>query len=495
MTDSIHPVDERLPGGKLAALGLQHVLVMYAGAVAVPLIVGRALKLSPEQVAMLISADLFCCGVVTLIQSLGATQWFGIKLPVMMGVTFASVAPMVAMANSNPGTAGAQLIFGSIIGSGLVAILIAPAVSRMLRFFPPVVTGTIIAVIGISLMRIGINWIFGNPFGPTAPSIVNPDHAKWLADAAAAAAAPGSTLAPVPKGLALVGSVPNPKYADLGGVGIAALVLASILLISKFAKGFLSNISVLLGIVIGGGVATAMGLMNFDKVAKAEWFALVLPLQFGMPVFDPVLILTMSLVMIVVMIESTGMFLALGEMTGKSVSQPDLARGLRTDGLGTLIGGLFNTFPYTSFSQNVGLVALTGVRSRFVCVAGGIILIVLGLLPKMAALVESLPTVVLGGAGLVMFGMVAATGIRILAGVDFKGNRFNALIVAISLGIGMIPLIAPNFKQWMPHNIHPLIESGILLASITAVLMNLYFNGSKGDASAAIAAAKQEDAH
>jgi uracil-xanthine permease len=495
MTDTTHPVDERLPTGKLAALGLQHVLVMYAGAVAVPLIVGRALKLSPEQVAMLISADLVCCGLVTLIQSLGATQWFGIKLPVMMGVTFASVAPMVAMANTTPGAAGAQLIFGSIIGSGVVAILIAPLVSRMLRFFPPVVTGTIIAVIGISLMRIGINWIFGNPFGPTAPSIVNPEHTKWLADAAAAAAAPGSTLAPVPKGLALVGSVPNPKYADLGGVGIAALVLASILLISKFGKGFLSNISVLLGIVIGGAVATSMGLMNFDKVAKAEWFALVLPLQFGMPVFDPVLILTMSLVMIVVMIESTGMFLALGEMTGKAVSQPDLARGLRTDGLGTLIGGLFNTFPYTSFSQNVGLVALTGVRSRFVCVAGGIILIVLGLLPKMAALVESLPTVVLGGAGLVMFGMVAATGIRILAGVDFKGNRFNALIVAISLGIGMIPLIAPNFKQWMPHNIHPLIESGILLASITAVLMNLYFNGGRGDASAAIAAAKQADAH
>ena len=143
----------------------------------------------------------------------------------------------------------------------------------------------------------------------------------------------------------------------------------------------------------------------------------------------------------------------------------------------------------------MGLVALTGVRSRFVCVAGGVILIVLGLLPKMAALVESLPTVVLGGAGLVMFGMVAATGIRILGGVDFKTNRFNALVVAISLGIGMIPLIAPNFKQWMPHNIHPLIESGILLASISAVLLNLFFNGARADASAAIAAAKQVDAH
>ncbi|MFI5446953.1 nucleobase:cation symporter-2 family protein [Polaromonas sp. UC242_47] len=491
MTSSVHPVDERLPAGKLTALGLQHVLVMYAGAVAVPLIVGRALKLSPEQVAMLISADLFCCGIVTLIQALGATQWFGIRLPVMMGVTFASVAPMVAMANANPGAPGAQLIFGAIIGAGVISILIAPMVSRMLRFFPPVVTGTIIAVIGISLMRIGINWIFGNPVGPTAPNIVDPAHLKWLADVTS----PGSALPNTPKGLSILPTVPNPKYADLTGVGIAALVLVSILLIAKYAKGFIANISVLLGIVVGAMAAAALGLMNFDKVSKAAWVDVVLPFQFGLPVFDPVLILTMTLVMIVVMIESTGMFLALGEMTERQVGQADLARGLRTDGLGTLIGGIFNTFPYTSFSQNVGLVAVTGVRSRFVCVAGGLILIVLGVLPKMAALVESLPTVVLGGAGLVMFGMVAATGIRILAGVDFKANRFNALIVAISIGIGMIPLIAPNFKQWMPHGLHPLIESGILLASISAVALNLFFNGAKEDKVAAIQAARQAEAH
>ncbi|WP_341686482.1 nucleobase:cation symporter-2 family protein [Limnohabitans sp.] len=495
MSSTVHPVDEHLPSGKLAALGLQHVLVMYAGAVAVPLIIGRALKLSPEDVAFLISADLFCCGLVTLIQSLGATQWFGIRLPVMMGVTFAAVAPMVAMANANPGGAGAQLIFGSIIGAGVISILIAPLVSRMLRFFPPVVTGTIIAVIGISLMRIGINWIFGNPFGPTAPSIVSPEHKQWLDAAAAAAAAPGSVVPPVPQGLALLPKMANPKYADLTGVGIAALVLVSILLISRYAKGFVANISVLLGIVIGGVVATAMGLMTFDKVGKAAWFDVVTPFHFGMPVFEPVLILTMTLVMIVVMIESTGMFLALGEMTDKKVDQAALTRGLRTDGLGTLIGGIFNTFPYTSFSQNVGLVAVTGVKSRFVCVAGGLILIALGLLPKMAALVESLPTVVLGGAGLVMFGMVAATGIRILGGVDFKNNRFNSLIVAISIGIGMIPLIAPNFKQWMPHSLHPLIESGILLASLSAVLLNLFFNGASGDSRDAIEAAKQAEAH
>ena len=486
-----HPVDQKLPAVKLGALGLQHVLVMYAGAVAVPLIVGRALKLSPDEVALLISADLFCCGIATLIQSLGATQWFGIRLPVMMGVTFASVAPMVAIANANPGAAGAQLLFGSIIGAGIISVLIAPAISRMLRFFPPVVTGTIIAVIGISLMRVGINWIFGNPFGPTAPAMVDPAYAKWLADATA----PGSSMPPVPKGFAIVPTVPNPKYAELTGVGISALVLVSILLIVKFARGFIANISVLLGIVIGGVVAAALGIMTFEKVGKAAWFDVVLPFHFGMPQFDPFLILTMTLVMIVVMIESTGMFLALGEMTDRKIGQKDLARGLRTDGLGTLIGGIFNTFPYTSFSQNVGLVAVTGVRSRFVCVAGGVILVVLGLLPKMAALVESLPTVVLGGAGLVMFGMVTATGIRILSGVDFKGNRHNAMIVAVSIGFGMIPLIAPNFKQWMPHGLHSLIESGILLTSLAAVALNLFLNGAKHDEDAVIAAARQADAH
>ena len=495
MSTTVHPVDEKLPWGRASALGLQHVLVMYAGAVAVPLIIGRALYLPPEQVAHLISADLFVCGIVTLIQAMGATQWFGIKLPVMMGVTFAAVGPMISMAQSTGGHAGAGLIFGSVIGAGVISILIAPVISRMLRFFPPVVTGTIIAVIGISLMRVGINWIFGNPVGPTAPSVPNPEHLKWLSEAQAMAGAPGTSLPPVPKGFAVVPTIPNPKYGDLTGVGISGIVLLTILLIARFGKGFLANISVLMGILVGGVITAAMGLMDFHKVSEAKWFDVILPFEIATPIFDPVLILTMSLVMVVVMIESTGMFLALGDMTDKKISQDELTRGLRTDGLGTLIGGIFNTFPYTSFSQNVGLVAVTGVKSRWVCVAGGVILVVLGVLPKMAALIESLPTVVLGGAGLVMFGMVAATGIRILSNVDFQRNRNNAMIVAVSIGVGMIPLVAPNFRQWMPHAIHPLIESGILLASLCAVLLNVFFNGTKGDTEAAVRAARQADAH
>ena len=478
MSDKTHPVDEMLAPPKLFTLGLQHVLVMYAGAVAVPLIVGRALKLDPADVAFLISADLFVCGIVTLIQAFGATQWFGIKLPVMMGVTFAAVGPMVAMANTQSGPEGARAIFGAIMAAGVISMLIAPLISRLLRFFPPVVTGTIILVIGVSLMRIGINWIFGNPVGPTAPQIIDPAHADWLKAVTEGALAAG--LPEAPAGLALAAKVNNPAYAPLSNVLVSAIVLVSILVIARFARGFIANISVLLGIIVGVVIAIAMGTMNFDKVGDAGWFALITPFHFGMPTFDPVMIITMSLVMVVVMIESTGMFLALGDMTGKKVTQPMLSAGLRTDGLGTLIGGIFNTFPYTSFSQNVGLVGITGIKSRFVCVAGGLIMLVLGLMPKMGALVESVPTMVLGGAGLVMFGMVAATGIRILAGVNFTANRNNLFVVAVSLGFGMIPLIAPNFKMWMWHDLHPLIESGILLASMSAVILNAFFNGASG---------------
>ncbi|MTH79831.1 nucleobase:cation symporter-2 family protein [Paracoccus aestuariivivens] len=476
--NAVDPVDEILPPLRLTTLGLQHVLVMYAGAVAVPLIVGRALKLSPEDVAFLISADLFCCGIATIIQSLGATRWFGIQLPVMMGVTFASVGPMVAMAGAYPGQDGARMIFGAIIGAGIIAMLIAPFVGRMLKFFPPLVTGTIILVIGVTLMRIGINWIFGNPVGPTAPKVVDPVVSGWLnqlKDMAGTGAVPA-----LPQGFAPAASMQNPLYAKPLNVGISAVVLVAILMIARFGKGFVANIAVLLGMLIGAALTILLGQMSFAKVAEASWFGLVTPFHFGMPIFDPVMILTMVLVMIVVMIESTGMFLALGEMTGREVTQERLTAGLRTDGLGTLIGGIFNTFPYTSFSQNVGLVGVTGIKSRYICVAGGVILILFGLIPKMGAAVESLPTSVLGGAGLVMFGMVAATGIRILSNVDFATNRNNLFVVAVSLGFGMIPLIAPDFKQWMPHAIHPLIESGILLATISAVVLNAFFNGTQG---------------
>jgi NCS2 family nucleobase:cation symporter-2 len=452
MPQDVDPVDQFLPIPKLLTLGLQHVLVLYAGAVAVPLILGRALKLPPQDVAFLISADLFACGLATLVQCVGFPG-VGIRLPVMMGVTFASVGPMLSMAAA-PGV-GLLGIYGAVIAAGVFAVIVAPFMA-----------GTIILVIGISLMRVGINWAGGGL--PTLTKVV---------DGAA-------------------GAFPNPAYGQLEGLGIALFVLLVILGLIRWFTGFVANVAVLLGIIAGAILASLLGVMRFDRVVSAAWVDVVVPFRFGLPTFQIVPIITMCIVMIVVMIESTGMFLALGEMTGRKIDQAAIARGLRADGVGTILGGIFNTFPYTSFSQNVGLVGVTGVRSRWVTATGGVIMIALGLLPKMSALVESVPVVVLGGAGVVMFGMVAATGARILTGVNFKTNRYNLFIVAISVGFGMIPLVAPNFFRYTPDVLHPLLESGILLAAIVSVALNLFFNGlgsvesAQAEASAAAAAAE-----
>jgi putative selenate reductase len=456
----IHPVDEVLPPTRLTLLGLQHVLVMYAGAVAVPLIVGGALKLPKDQMAMLINADLFACGIATLVQSIGFWR-FGIRLPVMMGVTFAAVSPMVVMA-TNP-EIGLLGIYGAVIVAGIFGILVAPLISRMLPLFPPVVTGSIITIIGISLMRVGVNWAAGGN-----PMIKNP------ADMA------GPMIA-------------NPAYGAPLHLAVAGIVLVFILVISKFVKGFFANIAVLLGLVVGMIIAMALGKVSFAGLSESGWFAVVYPFQFGMPTFDLVACLTMCMVMVVVMIESLGMFLAVGNIVGKEIRQSDLSDGLRVDGLGTLIGGIFNTFPYTSFSQNVGLVGVTGVKSRWVTALGGVILLALGLVPKLAVIVASVPQFVLGGAGIVMFGMVCATGIRILGGVDFAKNRLNLYIVALSIGFGMIPLVAEKFFSQMPKGLSPLLHSGILLCSIVAVALNAFFNHLQG-AETAAAESKQASA-
>jgi uracil-xanthine permease len=264
----------------------------------------------------------------------------------------------------------------------------------------------------------------------------------------------------------------NPQY-----LGIVLVVLGVILLLNRISTGFVSNVSVLIGLIVGFLVAIPAGLVNFEGVQKAPWFAVVYPFRFGRPTFDLSSVISICLVMIVVMVESTGMFLAMGEICDVKVGPERLAQGLAADGLGTIIGGLFNTFPYTSFSQNVGLVGITGVRSRYVVAVSGLILISLGLFPKMATIIASIPQPVLGGAGLCMFGMVAATGIKILSRVDFS-KRHNLLIMAVSIAVGMIPLVQPTFFNKMPKSLDAIVHSGITLTAITAVLLNTLFNGA-----------------
>ena len=431
MSEPVHPVDEILPLPRLFALGLQHVLVMYANAVAVPLIVGGALNLPREQIALLINADLFACGIATLVQTIGIGP-FGIRLPVIMGVTAVAISPMLAMA-AMPGV-GLTGIYGAVLVGGAFGLAVVPFVHKVLRFFPSVVTGSIITMIGVSLMRVGIGWAGG-----------------------------GATAA---------------DFGAGGYLAVAGLVLAIILVVIKFGRGFVANLSVLIGIAIGYAVTMALGWTDFSGLAEAPWLRIVLPLQFGLPSFQLVPCLIMCLVVTIVFIEATGMFLALGAMTGRKIVAADVKRGLRADALGTLIGGVFNTFPYVSYSQNIGLVGVTGVFSRWVCAAGGVIMLALGLVPKLAFIVASVPQCVLGGAGFIMFGMVAATGIKILATVDFTTQRHNVLIVAIAIGFGMIPIVSPNFFRIMPADLKPVFGDAIIMTSIAAVLLNAWFNRS-----------------
>ncbi|MEV7341035.1 nucleobase:cation symporter-2 family protein [Streptomyces sp. NPDC093544] len=426
-TTPVHPVDEVPPVRQLAAFGLQHVLAMYAGAVAVPLIVGGAMKLSPVDLAYLITADLLVCGIATLIQCVGFWR-FGVRLPIMQGCTFAAVSPMVLI-----GTTGGGLpaIYGSVIVAGLAIVLLAPVFGRLLRFFPPLVTGTVILIIGVSLLPVAGNWAAGG----------------------AGAADFGE-----PKNLALAG-----------------FVLAVVLGVQRFAPAFLSRIAVLIGIAVGLAVAVPFGFTDFGGVGDSDWVGISTPFHFGAPTFHASAIISMLVVALVTMTETTGDLIAVGEMTDRKIEPRSLADGLRADGLSTVLGGVFNTFPYTAYAQNVGLVGMTRVRSRWVVAAAGGILVLLGLLPKLGAVVAAIPAPVLGGAGLVMFGTVAASGLRTLAQVDFKDNH-NLTVVAVSVAIGMLPVGVPTVYEKFPDWFQTVMNSGISAGCLAAIALNLLFN-------------------
>ncbi|WP_026248673.1 nucleobase:cation symporter-2 family protein [Streptomyces sp. LaPpAH-108] len=426
-TAVVHPVDEIPPVRSLAAFGLQHVLAMYAGAVAVPLIVGGAMKLSAADLAYLITADLLVCGVATLIQCVGFWR-FGVRLPIMQGCTFAAVSPMVLI-----GTTGGGLpaIYGAVIVAGLAIMLLAPVFGRLLRFFPPLVTGTVILIIGVSLLPVAGNWAAGGA---------------------------GAKDFGAPRNLAL-----------------AAFVLVVVLGVQRFAPAFLSRIAVLTGIVVGLAVAVPFGFTDFGGVGDADWVGISTPFHFGAPEFRVSAIVSMLVVALVTMTETTGDLIAVGELTDRQVESRSLADGLRADGLSTVLGGVFNTFPYTAYAQNVGLVGMTRVRSRWVVAAAGGLLVLLGLLPKLGALVAAVPAPVLGGAGLVMFGTVAASGLRTLARVDFKDNH-HLTVVAVSVAVGVLPVGVPDVYARFPDWFQTVMNSGISAGCLTAIALNLLFN-------------------
>jgi xanthine permease len=411
---------------KLFSLGLQHVLAMYAGAIIVPLIVGGALKLNAEQLTYLVSIDLFTCGIATLLQ-VWKNRFFGIGLPVVLGCTFTAVGPIIAIGNQY----GISAVYGAIIAAGLFVVLFAKYFGQLVKFFPPIVTGSVVTVIGITLIPVAMNNMAGG------------QGAK--------------------------------DFGDLSNIALSFGVLLFIIFLYRFFTGFIRSIAILIGMVAGTIVAAFMGKVDFSAVSEASWFHMPQLFYFGAPSFNVTAILTMILVAIVSIVESTGVYFALSDICERKLSEKDLANGYRAEGLAILLGGLFNAFPYTTYSQNVGLVQLSGVKTRNVIYTVGIMLVSLGLIPKVAAVTTIIPTPVLGGAMVAMFGMVVAYGIKMLSKVEFASQE-NLLIIACSVGMGLGVTVVPDLFSHMPSSVRILTDNGIVAGSITAVVLNIIFN-------------------
>lgn len=409
-----------------AALGLQHVLAMYAGAILVPLIVGAALGLTPEQLTYLVSIDILLCGVATLLQVFNS-RFFGIGLPVVLGCTFTAVGPMIAIG----GQYGISAIYGSILVSGLFVILVSGFFGSLVRFFPPVVTGSVVTIIGITLIPVAINNMGGG---------------QGAAD-----------------------------FGSLSNIALAFGTLGFIIFLYKFSRGFMRAVSILVGLIAGTVVAGFMGRVDFTPIVEASYFHMVEPFYFGMPTFEWSAILTMILVALVSLVESTGVYFALSDITKKEIKEKDLAKGYRSEGLAIFLGGIFNAFPYTAYSQNVGLIQMSGVKSRKIIFIAAIMLIVLGFVPKIGAMTTIIPTPVLGGAMIAMFGMVIAQGIKMLSGVISESQE-NSMIVACSVGIGLGVTVVPELFALLPAGVQILTSNGIVAGSLTAIGLNIVFH-------------------
>ncbi|MCY8548205.1 xanthine permease PbuX [Bacillus vallismortis] len=412
--------------GKTLSLGIQHVLAMYAGAIVVPLIVGNAMGLTVEQLTYLVSIDIFMCGVATLLQ-VWSNRFFGIGLPVVLGCTFTAVSPMIAIGSEY----GVSAVYGSIIASGILVILISFFFGKLVSFFPPVVTGSVVTIIGITLMPVAMN--------------------------------------------NMAGGEGSKDFGDLSNLALAFIVLGIIVLLYRFTKGFIKSISILIGILIGTFIASFMEKVQFDNVSDAAVVQLIQPFYFGAPSFHAAPIITMTIVAIVSLVESTGVYFALGDLTNRRLTEKDLSKGYRAEGLAVLLGGIFNAFPYTAFSQNVGLVQLTGIKKNAVIVVTGVILMAFGLFPKIAAFTTIIPPAVLGGAMVAMFGMVIAYGIKMLSRIDFAKQE-NLLIVACSVGLGLGVTVVPDIFKQLPSALTLLTTNGIVAGSFIAVVLNIVYN-------------------
>ncbi|WP_288658072.1 nucleobase:cation symporter-2 family protein [uncultured Limosilactobacillus sp.] len=408
-------------------LGFQHLLAMYSGDVLVPLLIGQYLHFSTLQMTYLVSIDIFMCGVATLLQ-LKRTPVTGIGLPVVLGCAVQAVTPLESIG----GKLGITYMYGAIIAAGVFVFLIAGFFAKLKCFFPPVVTGSLITIIGFTLVPVGVQDLGG-------------------------------------------GSATAYSFGDPANLLIGFLTITIILLFNAFGRGFIKSIAILLGILIASFAAGAMGFVSLKPVSEAAWFHAPQLFFFGVPRFNLSAMITMMLVSLTTMIESTGVFFALSDITGQQLTGKDLERGYRAEGIAAILGGLFNTFPYSTFSENVGVLKMSGVKTRRPVYYAAFLLLLLGLLPKVGALATVIPTPVLGGAMIVMFGMVGVQGVQILHKVDFSNNA-NLLTASVSIGLGLGVTMYPHIFQYLPTEFQIILGNGIVVTSVSAVLLNLLFN-------------------
>jgi xanthine permease len=424
----LYKLNEKPPKGVTFFLALQHMLASIGGIVAVPLIVGGSIGLPPDEVVTLISASLLVSGIATIVQCIGVGP-IGIRLPVVMGSSFAFLGTCIAIGNSQ----GMSGIIGAAFVGSFMVIIASFYMEYIRKLFPTLVSGVVVTLIGLTILPVAMNWIGDAPAG-------------------------------------------SPEFASLPKIFLAAVSLAVVIGVSVFCKGAVAASAIVVGLAVGYLIAIPMGMVNLQQLSDASWFAMPEPLKYGMTFSLPAII-TMTLVYLVVVAEATGDFMALGSNCHVDVSGKDLKRGLLGDGLASTLGALLTAMPVASFSQNVGIVGISGVASRFVVGVTGGLLILGGLFPKVAALAVTVPKPVLGGVGFVMFGMIAYAGIRML--LKAADSRRNALVVCVGLASGMAVTLEPNLLQHFPEDLKMLFHSGITTGTLATVILNMLLPKSK----------------
>ncbi|WP_427838416.1 nucleobase:cation symporter-2 family protein [Actinobacillus pleuropneumoniae] len=418
-----YPVDSKPPFGLTLLLAAQHLLAALGGIIAVPLVIGNVLKLPTLDTIVLVNAALLVSGIVTIIQCQGIGP-IGLRLPSVMGTSFTFVAAALAIGFSEHGVAG--IMGASLVGS-LVMIIGSFFMPYVRKLFPPVVTGVVVMMIGLSLIPVAVDWFAGGQKG-------------------------------------------DPHYADPANLAMATFVLVLVVILVQWGKGIFSAAAIVIGMMVGYVVALALGWINFDAVKNADAFAIPQPLHFGLA-FPISGIIGMSIAYLVTIVESSGNFLALGNATQTEITGKHLRGGVLCDGLGSAFAAIMSTKPFSSFAQNIGVISLTGVASRYVVTIMGVLLVLAGVFPWFGALIVSIPSPVLGGAGLMMFAMIIAAGIQMLDKVE--RSKRNGLIIAISIGCGLAVTTRPELLDKLPGFFKEVFGSGITVGSLLALILNL----------------------